>query len=187
VLSVPLFHCPSAANAPYGELKKSNYSGVAGAYRNNEWMDLRDRLFGDICINGIFFPESRVSIPKIEDGTSHTLAIGERTYIFCGWATGAVWIGAPSREIDNCASKNIRYPVNADHGQFGYATSDLDAPPGNTVWMLTNNLPFGSDHIGGAQFCYADTSVRMISEEIDFTVLEDLATIAGHEVIRSDP
>ena len=45
-------------------------------------------------------------------------------------------------------------------------------------------MPFGSRHAGGAQFCFADTSVRMITDDIDFTVLEDLATIAGHEVNR---
>jgi prepilin-type processing-associated H-X9-DG protein len=50
-----------------------------------------------------------------------------------------------------------------------------------------NDLYFGSQHSGGAQFCWADSSVRMISDAIDFTVFGDISTIAGAEVSSVEP
>ena len=48
--------------------------------------------------------------------------------------------------------------------------------------MLVNDLPFGSVHPGGAHFARADGGVTFLSDDIDFTVFEALATIAGGEV-----
>lgn len=45
---------------------------------------------------------------------------------------------------------------------------------------------FGSKSPGGANFLFADGSVRFISENVDPEVLEALSTIAGNEVIRGD-
>jgi prepilin-type processing-associated H-X9-DG protein len=83
------------------------------------------------------------------------------------------------------ASNNVRYPINAGYTTAdGYYRFDFDAPIGATKLMLLNNLYFGSFHSGGAQFCFADGSVQMLSNEIDYTLFEDLATIAGQEVTR---
>ena len=101
-------------------LQISNYYGIAGAFRNNEWMELSDKFYGDICTNGMFFPESRTAIAKIEDGTSHTLAVGERKYVYCPWMTGAIWIGSPPTQIENCSCNNVRFPINAEPSEFGY-------------------------------------------------------------------
>ena len=43
---------------------------------------------------------------------------------------------------------------------------------------------YGSRHPGGAQFLFADSSVHFMSESIDFTVYQDMATINGGEVNR---
>jgi hypothetical protein len=150
-------------------------------------MDLEDNICGDICINGMFFPESRTTTDKIEDGTSHTLAIGERTYILSSWMPGAVWVNAKPKRICLYSASNLRYPINASHSQFGYHKADLDAPLGAPKTMLTNDLIFGSNHPDGAQFCCADGSVHMLSDAMDFTLLEDMATIAGHEADRLAP
>ena len=42
---------------------------------------------------------------------------------------------------------------------------------------------FSSSHVGGAQFCLGDGSVRFISENIDRGVYQSLATIQGGEVL----
>jgi prepilin-type processing-associated H-X9-DG protein len=183
-LAISVYWCPSAQLSARGD---SNYYGVAGAVRNEEWMDLEDSICGDICTNGMFFPESRTTIGKIEDGTSHTLAIGERTYILNSWMTGAVWVKTKPKRICMYSSSNLRYPINASHNEFGYHKSDMEAPPAATKKMLTNDLKFGSNHPGGAQFCYADGSVHMLLETMDFTLLENMATIAGHETDRVTP
>jgi prepilin-type processing-associated H-X9-DG protein len=166
---------------------QTNYYGVTGAVRNNQWLDLDDLTCGDICINGMFFPGSRISIQKINDGTSHTLAVGERTYMLSTWMTGAVWAGRKPKTICNSPASNVRYPINASNNQFGYHKADGEAPPGAPKTMQTNDLNFGSKHTDGAQFCFADGSVHMLSDAMDFTLLEDMATIAGHESNHSTP
>ncbi len=181
--------CPSIARPSDHPLqyKDSHYSGVSGAARNNQRIDLEDVGCGDIFTNGVFFPESRTTIAKIQDGTSHTLAIGERKYVFQDWMPGSTWSGTPYTRICTGSSNNIRYPINADHSQFGYYIADPEAPAGPLKKLTLNDLFFGSNHPGGAQFCFADGSVRMLSDSIDFTAFEDLSTIAGAEVNRWDP
>ena len=44
---------------------------------------------------------------------------------------------------------------------------------------------FGSDHVGGANFCYADDSVHFLDENTDTVILMDLATRACGEVFTA--
>jgi prepilin-type N-terminal cleavage/methylation domain-containing protein/prepilin-type processing-associated H-X9-DG protein len=187
--ALEVFLCPSAEPLPESNLvlKFSHYSGVSGAGRAQQRIDLEDESCGDIYTDGMFFPRSKVTFAKIEDGTSHTLALGERTYIFRDWMWGAEWYGTPPELICNAASSNVRYPINADLAQFGYYVHDPNAPSGATKTMVLNDLFFGSDHSGGAQFCMADGSVHLLPETIDFTTFGDLATIAGGEVNSWNP
>jgi prepilin-type N-terminal cleavage/methylation domain-containing protein len=177
------YFCPTAGIpvSSGAALVRSNYTAVSGAYRGNERIDLEDMTCGDIYTNGIFYPNSRTRIAKITDGTSHTLAVGERLYNFYDWMTGALWSGEPPTRICTDAAKNVRFPMNADHSVFGYFKGDPDVPAGGARTMLLNDLFFGSKHPGGAQFCLADGSVHMLSEDTDFTVFQDMATIAGDE------
>jgi prepilin-type N-terminal cleavage/methylation domain-containing protein/prepilin-type processing-associated H-X9-DG protein len=182
--------CPSAA--PLIEspslLQNSNYSGVGGVGRNNHRLPLSDITFcGDINTDGVFYPNSHTRIAQIEDGTSKTLAIGERTYIFLPWMYGAEWTGKPPFRICTGAANNIRYPINADANQFGYYVGDGGAPPSGKFTMLLNDLFFGSNHAGGAQFCFADGSIHMLADSIDFTVFGDMSTVGGGETNSSDP
>jgi prepilin-type N-terminal cleavage/methylation domain-containing protein/prepilin-type processing-associated H-X9-DG protein len=185
---VETYLCPSAPRPTDSPTtpKESHYSGVSGAARNNKIIDLEDIACGDLYVSGIFYPGSRTRIAQIEDGTSHTLAIGERTYIFRNWLSGATWLGTPPTRICTGATSNIRLPINADPKQFGYFAGDLDVPPAERKVPL-NDLAFASFHSGGAQFCFADGSVHMLPDSIDFTVFEDLSTIAGSEVSQWDP
>jgi prepilin-type N-terminal cleavage/methylation domain-containing protein/prepilin-type processing-associated H-X9-DG protein len=186
---IDVYHCPSAPSSQDNLLllRPSNYSGVSGAARGNKRMDLEDASCGDIFINGVFFPNSRTTISKITDGTSHTAAVGERTYIFRAWMTGAVWFGTPQDMLCAAATSNVRYPINADRSQFGYYVGDNSAPSGGQKTMLLNDLNFGSFHSGGAQFGFADGSVHLVADSIDFTIFEDLATINGDEINRWAP
>lgn len=188
-LRINVFLCPSA-DPPVDALNTavaSNYAGVSGANDNNDSdysknvMDLEDISCGDIDINGVFFPESNTRISQITDGTSNTLAIGERLYIFRDWLSGSTWRGSPPTKICTGASKNIRYPINADPAKFGYYKFDFDASADQRTMPL-NKLQFASEHSGGANFSYADGSVHFLTDSIDFTEFENLATIAGGEV-----
>jgi prepilin-type N-terminal cleavage/methylation domain-containing protein/prepilin-type processing-associated H-X9-DG protein len=179
-LLIDVYLCPS--DPPVGNLIESNYSGVAGPGRDGDLQALTDPTCGNICKDGLFFPGSRTKISDIEDGMSHTLAIGERYYTFRDWMSGASWIGDPPIQICTGATSNIRYPINAE----GYYVRDSEVPASPLKTMLLNDLYFGSFHSGGAQFCFADGSVQMIKETIEFSVFEDLSTIAGNEVISDN-
>ncbi len=48
--------------------------------------------------------------------------------------------------------------------------------------MLLNDLPFDSNHPGGAHFSFADGSAQFIADEIDFTIYQNLSTKEGGEV-----
>lgn len=180
-----LFRCPSAPPNVTGAtaLQEPSYWGVAGAARAGEGLDLEDDDCGDLDQNGLLFPDSRTRVSMIEDGTSHTLALGERTYAFTAWMNGVRAKGTPPWRICSAAAKQIRYPINPNLDSVGYYVADNLAPDGAERIILLNNLPFGSPHPGGALFALADSSVHFVPDEIDFVVLENLATIAGGEVI----
>ena len=166
--------CPSAPEVESGDaIKPSHYAGVAGAGRNEERIDLSDISCGDINTDGIFFPDSRTRIAMITDGTSNTMAVGERVFRVAGtaWSSGAFRFGKPPKLICIDAMKNIRHPLNA---------GEKLAAEG--IKISSNDQPHGSNHPGGAQFNFADGSVQFLTEEIDFTIYQNLSTKDGGEV-----
>jgi prepilin-type N-terminal cleavage/methylation domain-containing protein/prepilin-type processing-associated H-X9-DG protein len=207
--------CPSAETHVPGSIFMSTYAGVAGGGPANDevpvagkrqFLDLEDSVCGDVYTNGIFYPCSRTRIAKILDGTSQTLAVGERIYRVAqdvSWLHGADWRSLfpgpnvcpkalhqplpPGASICMAATKNIRWPLNVNHDEFGYYRLDFrpGAEPKNDA-LLMNDLPFGSEHSGGAQFTFADGSVQFLNDSIDVTILFDLATRAGGEIDRRD-
>ena len=187
---VPVFACPSVESsaASSGLLQLSNYWGVGGASRAENRLDLENIDCGDLFTNGVLYPGSQTRIAMIEDGTSNTLAIGERVYIFTPWMSGATWLGTrpdftPQDLVCAEASNHVVYPINADPDIHGYYRGDGLAPAGSKRIPL-NHLYFGSVHPGGAHFGLADGSVQFLPESMDITVFEDLATIAGGEITR---
>jgi prepilin-type processing-associated H-X9-DG protein/prepilin-type N-terminal cleavage/methylation domain-containing protein len=186
--------CPSLPRPSDGNttLKEAHYAGVAGPGRNGKRISLEQFAFGDLAYDGVFYPvfkaptggnvtllpSSGTRIAKITDGTSKTLAIGERNFNLSDWMTGGLWEGSPATLISCKSAKNVSYRINTPVNSAGKFV-DTD---GTTKKMLNNDLVFGSNHSGGAQFCFADGSVSMINDDIDFTVYQDICTIAGGEV-----
>lgn len=186
-----LLRCPSTEPAVVSNstLQMSSYWGVAGARRPGRGLSLSKFLCGDLHQNGVLYPGSRTRISMIEDGTSHTLAIGERTYTFSAWMTGSTWRGTSAKFTEICseASNHATYPINADLSVHGYYYGHPGVlPVGGIRKMLTNDLPFGSLHPGGAHFGRADGSVSFIDDEIDITIFENISTINGGEVEITD-
>ena len=193
---IEIYHCPSAERPPAdpGFLKISNYAGISGANNTNnpeDVVNLEDNLCGDLEVNGVFYPESNIRIAQITDGSSNTLAIGERLYSFRDWVSGMTWFGdnPPTASTGWCtgSGKTIHFPLNADHWEFGFYRFDFQMPPGGERKMLLNELPFASVHPGGGNFCLADGSVHFFNEDIDFTVYQAMATRNGGEVFDFDP
>ena len=180
------FLCPSASpDLPADGRLPAHFEAVSGAGHSAElrW-DLDDSFCGDVFVDGTFYPDSQVRLGQITDGTSHTLALGERTYLLHDWMLGATWVDSPQDWLCVYSSKNVRYPINAKHSQFGYSLSDPYAPEGAPRTILGNDLFFGSEHPGGAHFVMVDGSVHFFAESLDFVLFEDLASRNGGEIVR---
>jgi len=179
---LPLFTCPSDGQNrldPHSEGNTwytTNYSGVTGAGRLSK-VSLEQSHCGNYNTDGMFFPYSATRVADIRDGSSNTLAIGERTFELRCWHRGSDYRGSPTEYVCVDCAKNITWPINSDPAALCY----WDCPDGRQC--LFNDLFFGSRHPGGAQFVLADGSVQFIHETINFTTYENLSMIADGETI----
>lgn len=185
---IPTFVCPEVQDVPYvtgeeGLQRATTYVGVSGAGKQGRQMDLEDNHCGDHFTDGVLYVAGKTRLADIGDGTSATLAVGERIYIFLRWMDGAYWVDSPNDKLCVNSSKNIRWPINAPLEEIGFYRYDFDAPLEERV-LLFNNLMFGSHHSSGANFAFADGSVHFLDDAIEFAVYQDLATRDGGEVNR---
>ncbi len=123
---------------------------------------------GDRSLDGTFDFAAVKRIRDFTDGTSNTLVAGEST-----WSGGSrpdpanqPWtIGGTSQDAFLGTCRNVANQIN----------SDIVAP--------ANDISFGSNHTGGAQFLNGDGSVTFISENVDFGNLKARASIGSGEVV----
>ena len=186
-----MFRCPSLSqeelldlywlNQTGVEYATSTYNAVAGA--GSELAKDRDGnvltvtpLCGWSGGDGLIFPNSEVRIRNITDGTSNTLAIGERKYELRAWMRGPVNNGRCTSNV-----KTIIGQLVSDVDYYGdwYVADNSGRPSGEIGF---SNLPFGSNHPGGAHFVKADGSVEFFSIDTPKNVLRNLATISGGEL-----
>ena len=186
-LPIPVYRCPSDdQQVPPNSGQFANYAGVMGSGHLPQYIrDLTDDPAGDVYSDGILFPQSMTKIRDIRDGTSQTLAIGEKNYHMGNfdWMFGMHWLISLDDHMYVNACKNVRWPINGDRNVYGYYKFDPERPPGATD-MYLNDTIFGSNHPGGANFCYGDGSVHFLQDSMDFTVYQSMATRNGGEVIE---
>jgi prepilin-type processing-associated H-X9-DG protein len=96
----------------------------------------------------------------------------------------------PASFVSSC--KNISHlPINHSFATQGYYQShdnNTDRPPyipGAPRTISFNDLPFGSFHDGGANFCFGDGAVRFLVDSIDQSVLQALASRNGAETVAA--
>jgi len=178
------YQCPSdsrtslprtdAANLPGGfAVGQTNYKGVCG----NNW------AWGSFTYNpptgggnngldagnGIFFRTDYtrpIKIVEITDGTSNTFMVGEDVPRFnnhCDWV------------FFNHATGTTAIPLN---------NAMVPGQPGfGSIGDWPNVYSFRSLHTNGANFAFADGSVKFISQSIDLTTYRQLGTHAAGEVL----
>lgn len=186
---VPGYVCPSDPRGPVpapsgGGAARSGftyYAGVGGT--DSAWSGQWPRS------DGVLFWRSRVAIRDVRDGTSTTLAVGERppsrNLDFGTWQSLDTinWRqGGPDWEFDT-----VQYAANSDVAPFatGPGGQSCPFPAGYGPGRIDNDCDFNhfwSHHAGGGHFAFADGSVRFLPYSAR-AVLTALATRAGAEVV----
>ena len=192
-ISISMFLCPSAGgdgpidlgyNSADVAESPSQYIASAG------WMDSsRSPIQG----NGVLYPNSRVAIGDISDGTSASLMIGERSRNLADAAWPGVW-GGYSEPGPLCTKRG--WPIKSCVGLMfllmGRTGPSSDILSGNIPGGNTPNYPgagadgFWSRHPGGCEFLLCDGSVRFVKETLAPQVFQALASRAGSEVVGAD-
>jgi prepilin-type N-terminal cleavage/methylation domain-containing protein len=193
-VGISVFLCPSGGGGE-GPLDlgpgSGSVDGTAGQYiASAGWIDSsRSPIQG----TGVFYPNSRVSVADIADGTGGTLMIGERSRNLAD----ATWSGVfGSRTVPGPLCTKKGWPVQSCVGMMfllmGRSGPLSDIVSGSIPGGNTPNAPgsgadgFASKHPGGCQFLLGDGSVQFIKETVDPHVFQALATRAGGEVLGTD-
>lgn len=174
---IPVYICPVAqlvrSGAAAGGVTgfTTHYYGVMGPKGTNPTTGNAYTVqalavpHGGFADQGVINRDSVVRIASIPDGTSNTLAIGEIAHLTTGAQGYRNWTrGLASTAC--AAAKNVDRAING---------------PGYNGSNDFNDMSFGSDHGGGANFVFCDGSVRMLNENISLTVYKALASRNGGE------
>lgn len=166
---IKVYACPSVPEAqqphPQHNVAFTSYLGVEG--------------HDQFTLDGTLFYDSRVALAEITDGTSHVLMVGERPPSpdgKFGW-----WYAGHGQEKDGSAEmilgvrETCRFPeylFDCTVGPYHFIRGDEGNP--------CSTFHFWSRHPGGANFLFADGSVRFLRYELD-PLMPALASRAGGE------
>ena len=180
-IAMPIYICPSAAKWSDYPTRKT-YFGVVGGKTL-----LRHCWRGDVFNDGVMYPNSFTRIGDITDGTSCTMTVGESIHA-AKWGMGpgygdadvggpAPWYTGGATRVNDITDQSYgrmlrgtKFPINSV--QFPIADDE------------DNDMPFGSQHPGGAQFVFADGHVSFLSETIDMDAYQALSTRDGAEAVE---
>jgi prepilin-type N-terminal cleavage/methylation domain-containing protein/prepilin-type processing-associated H-X9-DG protein len=136
--------------------------------------------------DGIFFVDCSVRLADITDGTSNTFLLGERFTVDPEFDSrhDVVWPGTgPLWRWGRWA--NVLWPGASASVTLGTPVPiNYRVPPGGDLSaFLARVIAFGSGHPGGANFAFADGSVRFLGDNTPLATLQALSTRAGGEVV----
>ena len=161
------FRCPADLGPDENKLRfnhgNSNYRAVAGA-TYNQYFNSNDDL------GGIMFQNSKVTIEQVTDGLSNTLIIGECKYDEVSGKKAAIWPGMTGLYNGSVYISDVMWWVDDN-------TAIINGPAVQA---------FSSNHIKGAQFCFADGSVHFFKEGGAIHILKWLAGRNDGQVVNED-
>ncbi|MFO0964856.1 MAG: DUF1559 domain-containing protein [Gemmataceae bacterium] len=171
---MPLFSCPADARPSEPQKTHRNLTVALTSYVGVLGTDYRRT-------DGVLFLDSRVRLDGIQDGTSNTLAVGERPPSadhWYGWwyagfgqrGTGSADMLLGVREINDGGP--YLSPCSSGPYHFGAGI------PGRQCDVLH----FWSPHSGGGQFLFADGGVRFLGYAAD-SIMPALATRASGDLV----
>ena len=136
---------------------------------------------------GIFYRNSRTTIASITDGTSQTIAVGERSHnlSYVTWTARSIggWLGKTAG-VEGGTDRFNASPEECWVQVLGPAGLD----DGNRTINQPNAHveDYWSRHPGGANMLFADGSVHFLKDSINPLTWRALATRGFNEVISSD-
>jgi prepilin-type N-terminal cleavage/methylation domain-containing protein/prepilin-type processing-associated H-X9-DG protein len=131
--------------------------------------------------SGVFQRDAAVRMTGITDGTSNTMMVAEMSWYsavygtrYRSWVRGGeeyagVVAGRPAFVV---SGRNVTNAINS------IFTANLIVP--------YNDMPFGSQHTGGMNACFADGSVRFMPQTIDMATYRAFASRDGGEIANSN-
>jgi prepilin-type processing-associated H-X9-DG protein len=142
--------------------------------------------FSRISRDGLFYLDSRIRLTDVADGASNTFLFGERVHHDPEFdrLRPLVWpdatpVGGWGR-WGYVANAGVMFQVTLHTA----APINYRVPPGGDFSTMENRgCAYGSGHPGGANFAFADGSVRFLGQSTPVFTLQALSTRAGGEVI----
>ncbi|MCU0875847.1 MAG: DUF1559 domain-containing protein [Pirellulaceae bacterium] len=188
---VPAFFCPSdpAGAKPSTNGISGNYvlSGGARAWGNQG--TATDSAGGEPT--GMFYPQSRVRLGDLVDGTSTTLMSSEIILVPDGPAVVAGCSGG-TRDMRGLYWNHVhmgtlfvslRSPNSPSPDVVGWSCINHTRAPCNSCSYSNGVVTARSYHPGGVHSGLADGSVRFVADSIDTTAFQALGTRNGQEVV----
>ncbi|WP_047817002.1 DUF1559 domain-containing protein [Rhodopirellula islandica] len=188
-LAVPTYACPSSAIEMFEDAPVSNnsegamnvqYVGIQGAARPVPGGDpnkgTADLGHGWSSNNGMLFPNGKIKMRDVVDGTTNAIMIAEQS----GWVDGVNrtsnyyggWMGSRHpRPVDGSSSWDL-WQTGTTCVRF--APNSQIVQTGATDRMYRNNTVINSMHTGGINVVMGDASVQFITDSIDFMLLKQL-------------
>jgi prepilin-type N-terminal cleavage/methylation domain-containing protein/prepilin-type processing-associated H-X9-DG protein len=192
VTSLAVFRCPS--DSPPGptttvrdgsgnaicDVAFGNYVGMAGVYEVSGYPDTSNGA------PGVLLRNSRVRVTDITDGSSGTLFVGERSWMWQGRvrSPATTWAGAVTRAvIPQTLNPSLGYEAEGVMVLTNSGTAAEGRVPNN---YLDHVEDANSNHSLGVNFLFGDGSVRSIQNTVSPSVWVGITTRAGGEVVNLD-
>jgi len=173
--------CPSSPVLSFSEIRPEapllpSYSGNAGAKDHLSAVDyLGDFNVGWVSKGGALISDRAISIAKITDGTSNTMAIMEQSDWCIGEFGEEVYCGSDCEHGFSMGSTglslNRTFNITTVLHQVGEKSGTAYGVGGN----CGSNSAIQSAHPSGALVALCDGSVHYLSEDTDIFVLYNLA------------
>jgi prepilin-type N-terminal cleavage/methylation domain-containing protein/prepilin-type processing-associated H-X9-DG protein len=207
---LPILVCPSdemrvnpvTATSRNWTYALTSYGGNGGSRSYFPPQATADGVFhttGDASEPGIYQRPMRPG--DITDGLAATLLFGERshadvnykTFNDAGWGEPlhqqGWWGASTSRKMIGHVTMSAFAPINYRQ-PFAYADREAQNPPVESAldfqqYVDRRICAYGSEHEGGANFCFADGSLRFLHSETDLIVLGAISTRAAADFKRA--